>query len=123
MDYCDNGSFDESGFVSACVENESGHSPVAQMEKQAGTMCKIQSKTMLRDLEEVCDEIEEGKNNCADNAARAEQFAERQFNRCKNQISNIAAQVEEIVKPICIIERVSYKRTKSLQLAEAKESE
>ncbi|MEK6902613.1 MAG: hypothetical protein AABX02_03435, partial [archaeon] len=123
MNYCDEGSFDESGFIDTCVENESEHNPAEQMEKQAEIRCKIESKTMMGDLEEVCEEMEEGKNNCADNAARAERFAERQFNQCKNQISNIAAQVEEIVKPICIIERVREKRTKSFQLAEAKELE
>lgn len=125
MDYCEEGSFNESGFVTACVEGEAKNSQISRMQEKSAAMCEVQSRFMMSEFDNVCEQMEEGKNNCVDSAEKAVKFAEKQLSQCEKQTSKdkIRGHVTKRVKHICTIDRVKAKRKQSSQLAEAKELE
>ncbi len=124
-EYCnqETGTFDSSGFLSACTtQSESQFDDRAE---EVSTMCEVQAGFMVEELDEICYQMEEGLNECKKNADRMLSFAKKQLARCEQQTSEaeMTKAVEKKVNQVCGIDRLKEKRKNNVALRQSQSIE
>ena len=123
-EFCDEetGTFKVDSFTKACINNGNENFDLDNMKERVSTMCDVQAGFMLEEFENICYQMEEGLNECKDNAARILSFAEKQLDRCQQQTTteNIRVHVQKKVNEVCIIDRLKQKRIQNVKLRDLK---
>ncbi len=122
-DYCSNGKFEEAKFDAECKSKVGERFDASDMTDQMEQICSFQAQRQKDQLEEMCDNIEDGQSKCEKNANRMSQFAERQLNNCQKQTTpeKIRDHVEIRVKQICNMESIRNRRKQNTKLKESEE--
>lgn len=121
MDYCDRetGSFDSTKYKSDCQSQQSEFNPFEDIEEKVSTMCELQAQFQLDQFEQICEQMEEGQNQCSEHAERTLKFARRQWSQCQSQTTGekIREHITEHVERVCRLEVVKDKLSKARKQA------